>query len=86
MVPELNEVLSQSVKIINYTVSKSALNTPTRLRNALCDEMGSDSQIFFSIRNFVGCPAVRVLKRLYELRKEVELFLIDKKSELSHYF
>jgi len=27
-----------------------------------------------------------VLKRLYELRKEVELFLIDKKSDLSHYF
>ena len=27
-----------------------------------------------------------VLKRLYELRKEVELFLIDKKSDLPHYF
>jgi len=27
-----------------------------------------------------------VHKRLYELRKEVELFLIDKKSDLSHYF
>ena len=27
-----------------------------------------------------------VLKTLYELRKEVELFLIDKKNDLSHYF
>ena len=27
-----------------------------------------------------------MLKRLYELRKEVQLFLTDKKSELSHYF
>jgi len=27
-----------------------------------------------------------VLKILYELRKEVELFLIEKKSDLSHYF
>jgi len=27
-----------------------------------------------------------VLKRLYELRKEVELFLIDKKSDMSLYF
>ena len=27
-----------------------------------------------------------VFKTLYELRKEVELFLIDKKSGLSHYF
>jgi len=27
-----------------------------------------------------------VLNKLYELRKEVELFLIHKKSDLSHYF
>jgi hypothetical protein len=27
-----------------------------------------------------------VLNRLYELRKEVMMFLIDKKSDLSHYF
>jgi len=27
-----------------------------------------------------------VLNRLYEFRKEGELFLIDKKSDLSHYF
>jgi len=29
---------------------------------------------------------VEVLRRLCHLRKEVELFLIDKKSDLSHYF
>jgi hypothetical protein len=28
----------------------------------------------------------KILKRLYKLRKIVELFLIDKKSDLSHYF
>jgi hypothetical protein len=28
----------------------------------------------------------KVLKTLYELRKEFELFLVDKKSDLSHYF
>jgi hypothetical protein len=38
MAPELNEVLSQSVKFINY-IKNSALNT--RLLKALCDEMGS---------------------------------------------
>ena len=48
--------------------------------------MGSDNQ------NLLFHSEVRwlfrgdVLKRLYELRKEVELFLIDKKSGLSHYF
>jgi len=41
MAPELNEVLSQSVKIINY-IKNSVLNT--RLLKALCDEMGSDHQ------------------------------------------
>jgi len=41
MAPELNEVLSQSVKIINY-VKNGALNT--RLLKKLCDEMGSDHQ------------------------------------------
>jgi len=47
MAPELNEVLSQSVKIINY-IKNGALNT--RLLKALCDEMGSDQQnlIFLS--------------------------------------
>jgi len=29
---------------------------------------------------------VEVLRRLYHLRKEADLFLIDKKSDLSHYF
>ena len=41
MAHDLNEVLSHSVKIINY-VKNSALNT--RLLKALCDEMGSDHQ------------------------------------------
>jgi len=41
MAPELNEVLSQFVKIITYT-KNSTLNT--RLLKALCDEMGSDHQ------------------------------------------
>jgi len=40
--PELNEVLSQSVKIINYIPKNNALST--RLLKALCGEMGSDHQ------------------------------------------
>jgi len=78
MAPELNEVLSESVKIINYI--KTIKNT--RLLKALCDEMGSDHQnlLFHSEVRWLSCGVV--LKRLYELRKEVELFLIDKKCDL----
>ena len=48
--------------------------------------MGSDHQnlLFHSEVRWLSRGVV--LKRLYELRKEVELFLIDKKSDLSHYF
>jgi len=79
MAPELNEVLSQSVKIINY-IKSSALNT--RLLKALCDEMGSDHQnlLFHSEVRWLS----RCLKRSYEIQKEGELFLI-KKSDLSYF-
>ena len=48
--------------------------------------MGSDHKnlLFHSKFRWVSCG--EVLKRSYELRKEVQLFLIDKKSDLSHYF
>jgi len=48
--------------------------------------MGSDYQnrLFHSEVRWLSCG--EVLKRLYELRKEVELFLIDKECDLSHYF
>jgi len=52
---------------------------------ALCDEMGSDEQNFLFHSEVRWLSRGEVLKRLYELRKEVELFLIDKKSDLSHY-
>jgi hypothetical protein len=73
--PELNEVLSQSVKKY-YSYKNSALNT--KLLEALSNEMGCyHKNLLFHLE---------VLKRLYELRKELELFLIDYKSGMSHYF
>jgi len=58
----------------------------TRLLKALCDEMGSDHPylLFHSEVRWLSC--CEVLMRLYELRNEVKLFLINKKSDLSHYF
>ena len=48
--------------------------------------MGSDQQNLLFHSEVRWLSRGEVLKRLYELRKEVELFLIDKKSDLSHYF
>jgi len=84
MAPELNEVLSQSVKIINYVRKNSALNA--RLLKTLCDKMGSDHQNLLFHLEVCWLSRGEVLKRLYEIRKKAQLFLIDKKSDLSHYF
>jgi hypothetical protein len=77
LAPELNEVFSQSIKIINYS------NTILQIQD--CQKhcaMKWDLMIkIFSGRNFVECAAVN-LKRLYQLRKEVEMFLIDMKSQV----
>ena len=53
---------------------------------ALCNEMGSDHQNSLLPSEVRWLSRGEVLKRLYELRKEVELFLTDNKSDLSHYF
>jgi len=70
------------LKIINY-IKSGALNT--RLLKALCDEMGSDQQNILFHLEVRWLSRDEVLKRLYELRKEAELFLIHKKSDLSYY-
>jgi len=64
MAPELNEVLSQSVKIINY-IKNSVSNT--RLLKALCDEMGSDHQNILFHLEVRWLSRGEVLKRLYEI-------------------
>ena len=48
--------------------------------------MGSDHQNLLFHSEVRWLSRSEVLKRLYELWKEVELFLLDKKSDLSHYF
>ena len=48
--------------------------------------MGSDHQNLLFHSEVRWLSRGEVLKRLCEFRKEVELFLIEKKSDLSHYF
>ena len=81
--PEFNEVLSKSFKIINY-IKKQCFKYKN-VKN-LWDEMGCHPQnlLFHSeVRWLSGGEA---LNRLYELQKRVELFIIDNKGDLSHYF
>jgi len=65
-------------------IKNCALNT--RLLKVLCEEMDSDHQNLLFHSEVRWLSRGEVLKMLYELRKEVELFLIDKKSDLPHYF
>jgi len=53
---------------------------------ALCHDLGSDLQNLPFHLEVRWLSRGEVLKRLYEPRKEVERFLIDKKSDLSHFF
>ena len=71
------------VKIIDY-IKNIALNT--RLLKAMCDEIGSHHRNLLFHSGVCWLSRSEVLERLYELRKKVELFLIDEKSDLSHYF
>ena len=48
--------------------------------------MGSDHQNLLFHSEVRWLSRGEVLKRLYEIRKEGELFLIDKKIDLFHYF
>ena len=48
--------------------------------------MSSDHQNLLFYLEVRWLSRGEVLKRLYELRTEVELFVIDKKSDLSYYF
>ena len=96
MASELKEVLPKSVRIIYYTHThthkkkkerkKERFTRKYKAAKALCDGMGSDHQNLLFNSEVRWLSRDEVLKRLYELRKEVELFLIDKKSDLSHYF
>jgi len=65
--------------ILNQCFKHKAVET-------LCVEMGSDHQSLLFHSEVRYLSRGEILKWLYEIRKEVQLFLIDKKSDLSHYF
>ncbi len=80
---ELNAVLQDSVKIINYIKSR-ALNT--RLFSNFCKDMGSDFNSLLFHTEVRWLSRGRALRRLVVLKDEVMLFLSDNNSDLLKYF
>uniref|UniRef100_A0A8C6P9H3 DUF4371 domain-containing protein n=1 Tax=Nothobranchius furzeri TaxID=105023 RepID=A0A8C6P9H3_NOTFU len=78
--PELKTVLESANKIVNHIKSRS-LNT--RLFAALCNEMGSEHQSLLFHTEVRWLSRGNVLWRLFELRDEVRLFLLEHGSHLA---
>lgn len=78
--PELKSVLETATKIVNYIKSRPV---NTRLFAALCNELGSEHQSLLFHTEVRWLSRANVLHRLYELRDEVRLFLMEHASQLA---
>lgn len=81
MPSKFKQVLDEAVKIVNF-IKARPLNS--RLFSALCNEMGSDHEHLLLHSEIRWLSRGKVLTRLFELRDEVRLFLINSKFELTH--
>ena len=79
----LRQVLSDSVKIVNL-IRARALNH--RIFKKLCQEMGAEHEVLLFHTEVRWLSRGQVLKRLFELRKEVSVFLKSKNLEYSNQF
>ena len=77
----LKTVLDQSVKVVNF-IKARALNS--RLFSIICSEMGSEHNTLLLHTEVRWLSRGKVLSRLFELRSEVQIFLLESKFETSH--
>ena len=77
---QLKCVLDSAVKIVNYIKSRPL---QTRLFTILCDEMGSEHKTLLLHSEVRWLSRGKVLTRLYELRNEAYLFLMERRHELA---
>ena len=77
----LKTVLDQSVKIVNF-IKARALNS--RMFSIICGEMGSEHNALLLHTEVRWLSRGKVLSRLFELRSEVQIFLLYNKFETSH--
>lgn len=78
--PELKRVLETAIKIVNY-IKARPLNI--RLFATLCHELGSEHECLLSHTEVRWLSRGNVLSRLFELRDEVRLFLMEHGSQLA---
>ena len=81
--PSLKEVLSVCVKVVNFVRSR-AINH--RIFKVLCQDLGSDHIVLLYHSEVCWLSRGEVLKRLHELKRDVSIFLKDKRSDLYENF
>ena len=79
----LPQVLSDSVKIVNL-IRVRALNH--QIFKRLCQEMGAEHEVLLYHTEIRWLSRGQVLKRLFELQKEVSAFLKNKNLKYSNWF
>ena len=80
---KLKKVLSIAVSVVNY-IRGNALNH--RLFKAFCNEVGAKHSILLYHTEVRWLSRGRVLTRVFELRKEIEMFLKQRGSSLVVHF
>lgn len=80
---DLHSVLNQCVKIVNQ-IRNSAVKT--RIFSLMCEEMGSEHKNLLLYSHIRWLSRGKVLKRFFDLRVEIEIFLNDQKSSLTENF
>ena len=80
---KLKKVLSIAVSAVNY-IRGNALNH--RLFKAFCNEVGAKHSILLDHTEVRWLSPGRVLTRVFELHKEIEMFLRQRGSSLEEHF
>jgi len=83
MPDQLSSVLKCAVKVINF-IKARALNS--RLFKLLCEEMGGQFNTLLFHTEVRWLSRGKILNRLFELRSEVHLFLIEKDDDMKNLF
>ncbi|KAK2721868.1 hypothetical protein QYM36_003994 [Artemia franciscana] len=77
------KTLNEAVKVINF-IKARPLNS--RMFKLLCQEMGSEHQHLLLHTEVRWLSRGKILNRLFELRQEVHMFLLEQKSAFSSLF
>ncbi len=80
---ELNAVLQTATQIVNFIKTRP---TKSRLFGLLCKEMGSEYESLLLHTEERWLSRGKVLQRIFSLRDELRIFLLDYGSSFANYF